>query len=328
MSNHLRRCPKHQKTLPCVHCALTQKSAPTAVNVMAIPKSIKVPVEQVYCLIHAKPKPCPTCFQDEHRHTQFVEHNELMRLFNQIVLDEWKQAAKAQKLQHVPAVGDWNALDVGYDAEVYRKEINTGLRYTKRLLTDFADSWKGFDDLRQIVDIEIWKASRHYKERMNGALAYTIAKNQAGRFLKDQIEEQTIQLENSDGTCVLDEFGKPRRIPRHISLDDKETEEDGEPRETSLVEEKIVTRHSGEETRKAWVGDIRRKIPLLEKLVSSWIGAKKAVGEALLKDPESTVRDVPGVPKSTAARVRKTVLAEFRAALGKQWDKTPFPETY
>jgi len=195
------------------------------------------------------------------------------------------------------------------------------------LLKDFADNWKGFDDLRQIVDIEIWRATKKYKNGMNGAIAYTIARNQAGRFLKNQIEEQTVQLENLDGTPVLDEFGKPKRIPRHVSFDDKGTEEDGEPRETSLVEEKIVTRLSSEETRKAWVGDIRRKMPLLEKLVRSWIGAKKAVGKALLEDPESTVRDVPGVPKSTAARVRKTVLVEFRAALGKQWDKNPAPET-
>ncbi len=112
----------------------------------------------------------------------------------------------------------------------------------------------------------------------------------------------------------MDEFGKPMRIPRFLSFDDKGAEDDGEPRETSVAEESIAVEHDVEQ-KKAWMDDIRRKLPLLEKRVGSWFGAKRAVGEALLENPECSVRDIPGVPKSTVARVRLAVLAEFRAVV-------------
>jgi hypothetical protein len=154
---------------------------------------------------------------------------------------------------------------------------------------------------------------------MNGAIAYTIAKNQAGRFLKNQIKEQTITVENPDGTIALDDFGNPMNISRFLSFDDNGTEQDGKPREISIAEESISV--GQEEQKKAWMDDIRSKIPVLEKLVSGWFGAKRIVGDILLSNPEATVRDFPGVPKSTAARVRQAVLAEFRAVVDSPLDE-------
>jgi hypothetical protein len=89
------------------------------------------------------------------------------------------------------------------------------------------------------LDIEIWKATKTYKDKMNGAIAYTIAKNQGWRFVGGHIKEQMVALENSDGTPVLDELGNQQMIPRYISLDDHKYDEDGEPRETSPVERQV-----------------------------------------------------------------------------------------
>jgi hypothetical protein len=287
-----------------------------------IPKK-KIYVDEMFCTRHAKPLPCPRCEEETHRWMKFTEQSQRAHLMNQVLGTAWNNVAKQAKVFPVPDIGNWPKIDSGYNTEAYRHEINTGLRYAKTVLLDFPNSWKGFDDLKQIVDIEVWLASRQYGTKMNGAIAYTIAKNQAGRFLTNQIKEQTITVENPDGSIVLDEFGKPVKIPRSLSFDHKGIEQDGKPKEISDVEETIGTRpdvrRNGqafvqeEDERKAWMDDIRRKIPLLEKLVSSYFGAKRAVGEALLENPEATVRDVPGVPRSTAARIRQAVLAEFRA---------------
>lgn len=324
----LRRCKNHNRPFPCKQCRIENRlkpaQQPTVIDRESRP-TIKVPVEQVYCIRHAKPHPCARCIQDDLFQMKHIEQKKLAALFNETLHNSWAEAARIQNLPVVPPIGDWNTLDEPYDYGKYLRERNTGLRYAKFLLKQFPDSWKGFDDLQQIADIEIWMATKKYKDKMNGAIAYTIAKNQAGRFLKNQIDEQTIPVENLDGTPVLDEFGEPVRIPRHISLGDEGTDENGKLRETSPVENAIAM--SGDEPRKAWVDDVRRKTWLLKKLVAGWFGAKRAVGEAILNNPESTVRDVPGVPKSTAARVRKTVLAEFRAAMGREWDKIPSPET-
>jgi hypothetical protein len=286
----------------------------------------KIYVDEMFCTRHAKPEPCPRCDEEAHRWMRFGEQNRYAHLMNQFLGTAWGKVAEQTKVFPVPPVGDWKSIDSSYDAEKYRHEINTGLRYAKSLLREFPESWKGFDDLKQITDIEIWLASRKYGAKMNGAIAYTIAKNQAGRFLKNQINEQMIVVENSNGSIVLDESGKPMKVRRSLSFDDKGTDENGEPKDISDVEETIGTRSDvrhnytevfvrEEHERKAWMDDIRRKIPLLEKLVSSWFGTKRAVGEALLENPECSVRDIPGVPKSTAARVRQAVLAEFRAII-------------
>lgn len=261
---------------------------------------------QAYCFTHEFFEPCTVCLLNEFRVEKF---NEQEKLIKQVLQDQWEQAAKLQQLLHVPKVGDWTSLDAGYNTETFRKEINIGLRYTRKLLQDYP-GWQDSNDLRQVVDLEIWMATKKYKDKMNGAIAYTIAKNQGRRFLKNQINEQTVPVEWPDGTLVLDDFGKPMTIPRCVSFDDRGYEEDGKPREVSPVEEAIATESI--ETKRTWMDDIRRKLPLLEALIKTWSGAKRTVAEALLENPESTVRDIPGVPRSTAARTRKVVVEEFR----------------
>jgi len=290
-----------------------------------------------YCLRHGKKRPCPGCQEisyEETKWTQSVDEYVGGDLFEKWTASvtpafhgKWVKSAKKAKLR-IPEVTITNP---NYDPEQFRKEIDMGLIYTKRVLRDFP-SYLTVEDLKQITELEVWVASQHYAEKMNGAIAYTIAKYQGKRFLKNQIEEQTIAVENPDGSVALDEFGKPMKIPRFLSFDDKGIEEDGSPRETSLAEESIVlkarpdARHNGQaliqiEEKKAWVDDIRSKIPVLEKLVSGWFGTKRIVGDILLKNPEATVRDFPGVPKSTAARVRQAVLAEFRAVVDSPLDE-------
>jgi hypothetical protein len=347
MSSHLRHCAKHRKPLPCPHCVLAAKPAqaptpeivaepaqtpPAAVaaqksaltnrellsRVRKPQKRVLVPVEQLYCMRHAKKHPCPRCEERTDFWIRAAIASQQAHALNSLLHGKWTNVAEKANVRPVPPVGDWKSIDSAYDTEKFRHEINTGLRYAKTVLRDFP-GWKGFDDLKQITNIEVWLASKKYGPKMNGAIAYTIAKNQAGRFLTDQIKEQMVTVENPDGSIVLDESGKPMKISRSLSFDD-----------TSVVEEAIGmrsdVRHNGqvfvrEEERKAWMDDIRRKIPLLERLVGSWFGAKRAVGEALLENPECSVRDIPGVPRSTAARVRLAVLAEFRAVV----DDSPIP---
>src|SRR5258708_27219741 len=127
---------------------------------------------------------------------------------------KWIESAKKAKLRN-PEVTITNP---NYDPEQFRKEIDMGLIYTKRVLRDFTSDLTG-KDLKQITELEVWVESQHYAEKMNGAIAYTIAKYQGKRFLKNQIEEQTIAVENPDGSVGLDEFGKPMKIPRFLSFD-------------------------------------------------------------------------------------------------------------
>jgi hypothetical protein len=161
---------------------------------------------------------------------------------------------------------------------------------------------------------------------MNGAIAYTIAKNQAGRFLGRQITEQeivvTTPLLDASGkpvrkkmVPVLDEFGNEKRVARFESFDVKGKDEDGKPSQTSPIEKKIVMTALPPEVDDPALDKLTRSGPLLRRLVDSWMvgSAKRIVGEALLEDARCTVRDFPGMPKSTACRVRKVVLEAFRA---------------
>ena len=209
---------------------------------------------------------------------------------------------------------------LGYDVNKYRKEINMGLKDARVLLRGFATSWRDSNDLKQTVDIEIAAATKRYKDGMNPALAYTIAKNQAGKFLTNQIKEQDVKVEDEFGEPILDEFGEEKRVARYEFLDDRRTAEDGFS-ETSRIEDKIVMAAQPPPTNPALdklisdLDKLNRSLPSLWRLVDGWTpgSAKRIVGEVLLKDPYATVRDFPGVPKSTAARVLKVVKAEFKA---------------
>jgi hypothetical protein len=59
----------------------------------------------------------------------------------------------------------------------------------------------------------------------------------------------------------------------------------------------------------------------LRKLVGTWWGEKRRVGEAMLA-PGFTVRNVPGVSKSSAGRIRQLVMTEFKAFIVKALSKS------
>lgn len=95
-------------------------------------------------------------------------------------------------------------VEPNYDRERFRDEINKALgaarknfhaggyyagKDAKEILTE---GEKNFQDLVGLVDLEVWKASRHYGDKMNGALAATIAKNTAGKFTAEIIADETI----------------------------------------------------------------------------------------------------------------------------------------
>jgi hypothetical protein len=196
----------------------------------------------------------------------------------------------------------------------YRDEIRKALSYSRSLMRG-PEGKKNFRDLESIVDIEIWKASQRYADKMNEALAFTIAKNQANKFLAFLAEQ-----------------------PETVSLDDKKLDDNGEPQEATDAEKTISARRDPHSTESSLsrntssdldviLGDRLEAIggvtALKLQLVRAWFGAKRRVGEYLLKHPDSAVRDIPGVPKSTAARLRPIILAEFRnAILGTQGQAT------
>jgi len=271
---------------------------------------VLIPADVVYCLTHAKRHPCLVCVQDELCAREYRDRQALLRRFNGSSALDVAAPDIALPRSHV---GERSAVSQRYNVDKYRKEINLALKHARILLKGFAASWRDAGDLKQIVDIEIWKAVLHYQDRMTPELAYTIAKNQAKRFLKQQRGEQSSGVTTPDGP-VLDEFGEPKRVNRFESFDAKSSNEDGERRETSRVEEEIVLATLPPEVNPA-LDKLTRDLPLLQLLVAGWFGAKRIVGEVLLKTPDATVRDFPGVPKTTASRVRKVVLAEFRRAL-------------
>ena len=187
------------------------------------------------------------------------------------------------------------------------------------LLRGFPASWRDASDLKQIVDIEIWKAVLHYADRMTPELAYTIAKNQAKKFLKQQRGEQSSVVTTPDGP-VLDEFGEPKRFYRFESFDEKGSNEEGELRETSQVEEQIVLDALPPEENPA-LDKLTRDLPLLQRLVAGWFGAKRIVGEVLLKTPDATVRDFPGVPKTPPPECETSCWPNFAEHCKATWDK-------
>ncbi len=103
-------------------------------------------------------------------------------------------------------------FDSFYDPNVYQTEISKALASARRKLRG-PEGRKDFEDLEQIVAIEIWKATRHYGDKMNEKLAYRIAKNQADKFLKAKAEEPTFlsvddKPENIEGVEQEDSYAE------------------------------------------------------------------------------------------------------------------------
>jgi hypothetical protein len=190
----------------------------------------------------------------------------------------------------------------------------------------------------QHINIAVWKAILSYKT-MNGGLAYRIALNQAHTFIDKDWKSQTVPIMTTapmldesgepilkrDGTPkrkrvpALDEFGKPTRAYPD-SFDDKGVNKDGFNR-MSRAERQVVMSAPPPEMDDPRLDTLYPCLPALRRMVSGWHGAKRIVGEVLLTTPDASVREFPGVPKSTASVVLKVVKAEFRALLKENEEK-------
>jgi hypothetical protein len=189
-------------------------------------------------------------------------------------------------------------VDPTYDPDIYRAEITKALKQSRKSLTG-DEGLKDLKDLNQIVDIEIWRASKKYGSAMNEALAYSIARNQAGKYLEARIEEQIIEFTDAEGNAT--------RVPRFVSIDNRPQFEDG-AEGTSAPELAVI--HSPKQGVED--GFTAEDIESLRALVAKWHGTKRQVAEAMLL-PGFSTRNVPGVPKSTADRARQVILREFKS---------------
>src|SRR6266576_3401292 len=103
---------------------------------------------------------------------------------------------------------------------------------------------------------------------MNEQLAFTVAKNQAGKYLAARIKEQTIESTNAEGTVT--------RIPRFQSMDDKPLDEEGNEKTTAAEIAVIDSPTQGTDFTPV-------QIEQLQVLVAGWRGEKKLVGLAMLR---------------------------------------------
>jgi hypothetical protein len=317
-------------------------------------------VDLKFCRKHLSTRPCQKCLLAQCGGNQAElaakTLDDLLGI-GAAVLAEWRPMAAAAGIrpdqkcdhgvylaQHYCNVCAWLIIEPGYNPEVYRTEINKALKSARMVLNSSPEGKKDSADLAQIVDIEIWKATKKYDSEMNAKLAYTIARNQSDKFLTKLIEEKTVAVLDADGAPVLDEFGQPKRVPRFASLDDKTPEGEGEHDSASSVDssaaERAITRR-GLEGRPAMEQFLLPSNPAndnglpaeiqeyvdggglddLRRLVGTWWGEKRRVGEAMLA-PGFTVRNVPGVSKSSAGRIRQLVMTEFKAFIVKALSKS------
>jgi hypothetical protein len=177
-------------------------------------------------------------------------------------------------------------------ARPYRNEVAKGTAHARRILMGYkSEGKKHVQDLSQVVDFEIWKATEKYGNKMTPALAFTIARNQSTKLLAALASQpKTLSLDkelvNNEGevTTLGDQLPTPK--PGHTSLS----------KHIKMANPPVFD----------W-----KNTPGIEEMVRKWHGAKRKVADALLADSTVSVRDIPGVPKSTASRVRQVVLLEF-----------------
>jgi hypothetical protein len=220
------------------------------------------------------------------------------------------------------------AFEPDYDKETYREEINKALAYAKTLYKNGShfirrnslkredriaklEGQKDFEDLVQLIDIEIWKATKKYGDKMSPALAYVIAKNQAMKAIG-------IRVDRSESAVFS-------------SLNELAPYADGEEPEASVAEVEIAKRGlegrpdfedfllpvSPNGKRSSPHNQFRALIDAgvidrLRELAKSWDGDKRAVALAMLA-ADFTVRGVPGISKSKVYRLRQDILNEFKA---------------
>src|SRR5882724_10986175 len=80
--------------------------------------------------------------------------------------------------QHYCEVCYWEKIDLTYNPKLYGAEITKALSNARRSLRG-PEGDKDFADVKMLVDIEVWKATKKYGNEMNQSLAYTVARNTA-----------------------------------------------------------------------------------------------------------------------------------------------------
>jgi hypothetical protein len=268
-------------------------------------------------------------------------------------------------------------IDPNYNPNTYQTQIARALKNAKRVFggverrvrhirdedgnpvfgsENLTEGQKNFAEIEMLVDLEIWKACRAYGEEMNAALAYRVARNTAGRFISDLIDDQTIVVDIAwefmtpeicqkaealvaevglDGLLrlsrddradaeerkfakqIINEYGE--RSPRFESLDapNELASDMNDGETTSAVEYKFRQQEEQNAGRAPISADLFDiHRDSLAALVASWRGDLRKVGEAVLAGT-FTVRGVPGVSKSTAGRSYQKVTAAFRSHIAK-----------
>ncbi len=204
-------------------------------------------------------------------------------------------------------------MSAEYDPTAYETEIRKALGHSSiRWLLKTPEGKKDRKDLEQIIHIELSDAIKRYREKMNPALAYQIARNHIAKFIDARAKE-----------------------PESLSLDD--TPEDKDPDESEISEAEELLFKRGAEGVRSWDfssgGDLlkmgnpgswdqalqeRGGIPALRDLICTWTGIKRLVADVMLMKPDMTVDDLPGIPRSTVQRWRKIVLTEFKNYIQQQ----------
>jgi hypothetical protein len=169
------------------------------------------------------------------------------------------------------------------------------------------------EDLAQVIRLEISQATEH-RGGMNAPLAYTIARNQIFKFLRENEKEK-----------------------RQLSLDDTKENNEGKEDEESYAAS-ILNDKGSEGVRNPndfssnYFHDWKRALQehggmtALKKLADTYYGTKRKVAEALLANPDIGVCDISGVPRSTVSRVLQVVKREFEVYLRARVPSDVIPE--
>ncbi len=237
-------------------------------------------------------------------------------------------------------------VEPDYNIELYRRAVSIALKNVRRVLGsksnyNKAESRKDLQDVWLLADFEVWKATQKYGDKMNDALAYTVAHNTAQKFLANLIEDNSVlvgfQVEFADdherdqietlfrvhgdvqtwSRDVLDgarpliiKYG--RRIPRNLSFDNVPEDAEYSQAELKVIKKMELEAQCAEDPAQTLEG----ARPALQALVATWRGEMRAVGEAMLR-PGFNVRGVPGMSKSQVSRSYQRVAAAFRALIAK-----------
>ena len=237
----------------------------------------------------------------------------------------------------------------GYDAETYRAAIKKGLAHAEYTLNRTSEGREQIEDLRQICDFEIWKATLHYGKDMDATKARKVARNVGQQFLKDFIEDTNEFLTDSAGNPILNDEGKAqgldgaelKRKSTDKSLSKPERSEakrrlrkfqkkrsrfepfvaDGAKTADGDLEPSTEGKRSGRESFRAAEDRAILELDLqrLRAVVETWPEPDRQMAEAILRDGEDF--SIPefvlafGIPETTARRLQEAVLTEFKKIL-------------